>query len=493
MSEPKNPELSKSVVENPQLRPRTSFQCISHPVTLHDRYCQMRENTGRPQIIIHVVRYPIAQLPSSEFLGERITELQDRFPLLHGGVTFEKTSRPVYVQGYTFAPSQLMREVESETDDPIELYRAEMERFSEVLRKHSMNWSLSRVTAGETGFLILALSHLVTDGKGSTLLLRALTCPHSDLPPKEEWEQPTFLDETVSLTPTPRFLVPVVLRELVLPKMPMFIQSMFTQDPPWPGKVSSPLDKPWDILLLELDPDLVASIKAAGSKHGVKTLHPILKTAYLASMWRVFSSPSPMRLATATARNERKAELGHAAITHNYVSSSEWNLVLSGTDGLWDRAREFADRLASPDGLAEGRMKMGLLAHLPDPVVDKTAADYDPDCPTGWEKFFMQRARSANPFMISMDMSNLGRIDLPPGATDEFWGQTATPFSAAYHVNAIGHEAGIRITSTWIEGSSGTRAQSVQVHEVFEAVLRRLGDAKVTVEEITAPRKGDIQ
>lgn len=448
----------------------------------------MRQNTGRPQIIIHVVTYPIEQLPSREFLEVRIDELQERLPLLHGGVAFERTNRPVYAPGYKFGGFQLVREFES-TDSPLELYRAEMERLTEAINAPNDNrmWNVSRVTSGSKGYLILSLNHLITDGKGSTLLLQALTCPEADLPKAEEWTQPTRFDDTVSLSPSLRFLVPVVLRELMLPKMPLFVQSAFTKDDPWPGKVPTPIGKPWDIILYSIDPDLVHRLKDAGKKHGVKTLHPILKTAYLAAMWRVFTASKATRFSAATARSERKPELGHAAVTHNYVSSTEWDVTLSAEDDVWTRTSEFASKLASDAGLAEARMTMGLLRHVPDPIVDPTAPDYDPSRPTGWEKFFLERAESPVPFRCSLDVSNLGKVDLPPGAEDVFWGQTATPFGGALHVNVVGHGGGVRITNTWVEGSACTRRQVEEVLEVYGRMLERMAGGEVlSIAEVSA-------
>jgi hypothetical protein len=125
---------------------------------------------------------------------------------------------------------------------------------------------------------------------------------------------------------------------------------------------------------------------------------------------------------------------------------------------------------------ADGRrgMGMGMLSRLPDPPVDPEAADYDPAAPTGWERFFVERARSSVPFTTSLHMSDLGRVDLPPGASDAFFAQSACPFGAAYHANIVGHAGGVRVTTTWIEGASGTRGQSEEVHRVFKAVLERM-------------------
>jgi hypothetical protein len=393
------------------------------------------------------------------------------------------------VRETTVSPSDAETEV-------LDVYKTEMERF-EALDFDDPSpapmWAISRVTADcERAYLLIAYNHLIVDGRGTTLLLPAITADSIDYIQTEDWETPTRLDDTISLKPSIGFLLPIAFRELFLTKLPYFIQKPFTSADPWPGSAMtrSPLEAPGKLTMVSLDADTVSRLKTSGKAHGIKTLHPLLKIAYVAAMWKVFHSTAaatPLRLAVNTARDERKAELGHAAITHNYVSSTEWDAALTGKEQFWDIAREMAHKISSPEGVHEGRMVMGLLSHVPNSDVDPTAPGFDPKKPTGWEDYFVRRASSPTPYRDSLSVSNLGLVALPAGATDLMWGQTASPFGSAYMVNIIGHNNGVRVTSGFREGSVTDLKTTLELQDIYKRIIERMcADGDMTVEEISA-------
>ncbi|EJT50992.1 hypothetical protein A1Q1_07786 [Trichosporon asahii var. asahii CBS 2479] len=489
---------SASVPVRPLLRPELT------PVTYHERYSLMRQNTGFRHVILWVVTYPSASLPPRAELEARVEALQSAQPILHARLSGTDTNKPGYVEGAPWPRSAIVRQFEGaysggEPEESLQVYRAEMERFSsEPLDGPMWCVGLYSKPGAERSYLTLAFNHLVIDGRGSSLLLTSLQ-DGSDIP-EETLFSPTRADDTIPMTPTLRFLAPIVFRELLLPKFPLWVQAPFTKDDPWPGHAveKAPFDVPQDIRLLSLTPEEVKDLKVHSKANGVKTLHPLLKAAYMIAIWYVHAGRGttkvaakvegrpPLRLGAATARDERDVKLGHSALAHNYVTSTEVHHVLSGEQQWWPFAAQLSGELSSDQGLQDGRMTISLLGHVQDP--DIPASKRDPALPTGWEQYFHARAASPTPYRESLTVSNLGLVKLPPGASDMIWGQTASPYGAPYYANIVGHEGGIRITSTYREGSVTDTAHMEEVHEVMRRILNRVakGEAKMTLEEIAA-------
>ncbi|BEJ14067.1 hypothetical protein CspHIS471_0312410 [Cutaneotrichosporon sp. HIS471] len=463
------------------------------PMSMHERYSLMRQNTGHPHVILHVVSYLPDAMPSSAALERRVDELQAALPMLSARVVGAHTTKPGYVPGDAWPASNIVTQALA-VSDSVAAYKAAMDAFTApaiatLTGTAAPMWRVTLFASdnGE-GYMTLAINHLLIDGRGSTLLLAALTADLNapSTVELEAWDKPTTFDDTIPTTPSLRFLLPIVFRELLLPKLPRFVQSPFLASDPWPAeRPGDSLTCGWDILLLSLSPDLIVKVKEAGTGRGIRTLHPLLKMAYCAAMWRVFAK-STLHITVDTARSERDAALGHAAITHNYVSSTMWDATLVGEDGFWARTKQLAHAVG-PAGVLPGRMNMGLLRHIPDPEVDENAPGFNPQRPTGWEKYFVERTQSGRPFRDSMALSNLGRIGLPPGASDAWWGQTATPFGSAIMANAIGHEGGVRLSSAFRLITTSTE-QAAEIHAVIERVLDRMaGEGQdMTLEEITA-------
>lgn len=467
---------------------------------MHERYCLMRQNVGYPPIILHIVAYPVAALPSAQDLEARVNELQTALPMLHPRLADPHTNHPSYAQGDAYPASDIVHEttftpVADKDAESIEVYRTAMNSFNSLDPTSNPLWRVTLARPADDGdraYLTLALNHLIADGRGSTLLLRVLTedLGRPSAVAQEDWATPTRFDDTISISPRVGFLLPIVFRELLLPKFPKFVQRPFLSGDPWPGQQvnGTPLEAEWDILLFSIPAERVGALKAAGKANGVRTLHPLLKMAYTAALWRVFGAGQPLHLAASTARDERDQALGHAPITHNYVSLIDWDVTLAPTDKFWARAREVAKKITSQAGIDEGRMTLGLLKHIPDPDVDASAPDFDPTRPTGWEKYFVERASSSTPFRESVSLSNLGLIKLPPGAIEAWWGQTAT-FGAAIMVNVIGHEGGVRISSAFRIVATD-KERTAKLHAVMQQILDRIAAGSVaaddTVDAVTA-------
>lgn len=463
-------------------------------MTYHERYSLMRQNIGFRHIILWVVTYPAASLPPAAELEQRVETLQAAQPILHARLDGTDTNKPCYVEGAPWPASAIVRQFEgsysgSASEESLQVYRAELERFSNEPAEGPM-WCLGLYSrpGAERAYLTVAFNHLVIDGRGSSLLLRALR--DGSKVPKETLFSPTRVDDTVPMSPTLRFLAPIVFRELLLPKFPLWVQAPFTKDDPWPGHAvqKAPYDVPQDIRLLSLSPEEVKALKLQSKANGVRTLHPLFKAAYMVAIWYVHAQRGttkippvvapeerpPLRIGAATARDERDPAVGHSALTHNYVTSTEVYRVLSGEQRWWAFASGLAQDLSGDQGLQDGRMTMGLLGHVPDPDIPKEKRD--PLLPTGWEQYFHARAGSPTPYRESLTVSNLGLVPLPPQASDMIWGQTASPYGAPYYANIVGHEGGVRITSTYREGSVTDSEHAEEVHNAMRRILRRVAE-----------------
>lgn len=472
-------------------------------VTFHERYSLMRENTGFRHVILWVVTYPAECLPSRAALETRVEELQAAQPILHARVAGADTNKPAYVAGTPWRASRIVQSFQSmysgtAEDESLQVYREEMARLSSAPGDTPM-WAVSVYSHPDAAraYVTLGFNHLVIDGRGSSLLLQKLS-DGSEIP-QETLFSPTRADDTIPMSPTLMFLAPIIFRELLLPKLPHWVQAPFTKDDPWPGHAvdKSPFDVPQDIALLSLSSDETKALKEQGKEHGVKTLHPLLKAAYMVAIWYVHGARGtekeprpteghpPLKLGAATARDERKPELGHSALTHNYVTSTEVAEVLSAGLRWWEFVSKLASDLASEKGLQDGRMTISLLGHVPDPYIP--VEKRDPHLPTGWEQYFHSRAASATPYRESLSVSNLGLVPLPTGASDMIWGQTASPYGTAYYANIVGHEGGLRLTTTYRDGSVTDSRHTQQLHETIHKVLGRIMkgvEPEMTLEEL---------
>ncbi|TRM62103.1 hypothetical protein BD626DRAFT_537823 [Schizophyllum amplum] len=458
-------------------------------LSLHERYSVMRRNASFAHPIVLIVTYPsAAAAPTVDFLSQRITELQEHFPLLRSDVMNAKTREPVFQQRATpYTPDEILRQEQyvsrgGDREDKEGLLFHELKRMMGEGTSHPL-WQTTLYAASSANsksYLTLSVDHVITDGRGLALLAHALLSSDISSLPMESLQSIPLLEDTHDIRPSYAHLVPIVLKELVIPKLPTIIQQYIKPaDKAWPAGYAqaarSPTDCEWDLSLLELSASLVASLKSIGKERGVKTLHPLLKVAYLVAMWAVFGrDAASFTLQADTPRSERNASLGHAYCTANYTSSVDVHVQPVSTDDFWVMAQRMASELSSPQGIQKGRYTMGMLSFIPDPVPDPSKAETDR--PTGWEEFFLNKAHSPEPFGGSLQVSNLGYVDLPPGAEDVAWSQACWPAGPAICTGVIGHKGGVRVATVWREGAAVEKAEVKTVEEVYMRVLCRLVD-----------------
>lgn len=463
----------------------------------------MRQNVGHPQAIVHVLPYPAEYLPTPEFLKKRIVELQVRLSRLYARPMDSYTNHPSFEAGDgPYAPETILKEGHfipmpfDHGEEMATILRNETASF-EALDFHDRKqplWSI-RLLFGPDGctrsYLVAAFNHIIVDTRGALRLVHALTMRSIEALVPEPFETTTRMDDTVKIKPSARFLAPMVFRELILPRLPKIVQNKLIKEDPWPANhvARTPLNCTQNISWSALPEATVQRLKTQAKRRGVNNLHSMLKTAYMTAVWRVFGPTftNPFFVIGATIIDERQPKLGHAFVSGVYNSVVECQLNLTGDERWWPLTGDVAHCITSSRAIADGRMTVGLLNNIPDPEVNGSAPDFDPRVPTGWEKYFVERASSATPFRASVTTFNVGTTSLPEEALDWIWAQTASPLGPAMYINFIGHEGGIRMTSSYRDGAAVTKFQVDVVHAVWLRVLERVatGESEKSITDLT--------
>ncbi|WWD18713.1 hypothetical protein CI109_103167 [Kwoniella shandongensis] len=476
----------------------------SRPLSLLERFALSRRLAGYPPNVCMIVTYPSGSaLPTTAFLEKRIIELQEHFPTLSSRVDDARTTTPrITLRDQIWSPSEILQE---DTYEPIEgdekaqvtelliAQKKKMVKDEYDVGTHPL-WTVTRFvhpTKAETstGYIAVIIDHIVSDGRGLLALTGALLANDISNLPFEKRENVPKLEDKVNIKPSISYFLPIVWEKLILPKLPAFIQSYFHTDiNVWPGKVyrGSRKDAIPNTSIISLAPDFVSSLKIAIKAKGVKTLQPVLQTAFATAVWSVYRyTVSPFTYVAATPRSERDASLGHPYCTGNYVSQNKTTLTLGPKEDFWNIAKQMADSLSKPNLRSHERMAIGMLAFVPDGLV--TAAEPDPHRPTKWEEFFLDSNKDGESWDESISVSNVGVGKLPPRATDLIWSQTSSPFGPPMAVNAVGHDGGMRLALLWREGTVVIEEEMKQVEAIVLLVLQNIIDGKgdATLEAFT--------
>ncbi|WVQ96335.1 hypothetical protein IAU59_003439 [Kwoniella sp. CBS 9459] len=470
-------------------------------LSLHERYSLARRNTGYPPIIVIAVAYPsLAALPSTETLNQRIVELQQHFPLLYSRIEGERTTKPRLVQldkpwspedilsKGTYTPSSRPEGEggsagrDEEFGTVLKTESDRMENDKEVLQT-SPAWQVRIHTSAESSiiervYLTLAVDHIYTDGRGILSLLQALLSSDISSLPYEKLSTVPKVEDTLPMKPSMRFILPLIFQKIILPMCPLFIQNYFRTISPWPASAirEPPFKCTPGLSLYSVPAADLAAIKALSKAKGIPTLHAVFKAAFVGAIWAVYrhrTTEPKFVVSASTPRSERDPTLAHPFCMGNYISSHKIELEPHATTYFWALAKRVSDDLLDPRAISHGRMGVGSLAFVPDGELH-TEGKQDPLRPTKWEEFFLNGAASSQPFGESLSLSNLGVCTLPEGAEDLVWGQYASPFTAALCTAMIGHEGGLRLVTTWREGSAVVQQEVKVVEKVFHRILKNL-------------------
>lgn len=482
----------------------------TRPLTPHDRFFVCRRNVGHPPSIVFLLRYPSpSSLPNTADLLDRIALLQDHFPLLHAVVRDGTKTKPFWVVRDPWPPEDILRDATYRTEQSIgEVLEAEIRRMNGQDPTTRPMWQVSRLFAASTSsnelnekeeaaYLALSAQHELVDGRGALQLLTYLLAPESGVRglPVEDLHLPTVA-ETIPTKPSWAYLGGLIFREVIRPLLPKWIQGYFPVVRPWPTQpvAAAPVDVDFGVSVLSIPSETVARLKVAAREEGVRTLHPVLKVAYMASIWAHARRSNSLKdiegqeptIRGNTPRSERQPEqLGHPRCTGNYTSSYEVDMSFEPTDDFWHRASGMAAKLVDPKEIQKARWQMHMLNYLPDGQLDGRSSSGGVGA-TQWEEYFLAQARGPRPFRSTVNVSNLGMYALPDGADDMVWGVDPSVFGPVFGVSVLGHRGGLRVITSWREGSAVDRDGVKWVEGAFVRLLEGLvsGDSRRTLKQL---------
>jgi hypothetical protein len=414
----------------------------TRPVSIFQWTQLARRNAGYPHVVTLALAYAPRALPSTEYLYERVRALQERFPALCARLADADGDDARWVEGAAWPADAIVREeplpADADPDGLLPVLEADlhwMEREDIVDRPL---WQATRYVGARSAFLALSVSHVLNDGRGAFNLLTFLLAPSFDAHPREPFGAP-WAEDVVDLVPA----APVQLAHTPAP---------------WPGGRlrRPPADCAVAFVLANLEPELVAALKAAGKARGVPTLDPLLRTAGVLALHSVLDAD--VHLQAMYAYSFRHEHPGVSAVAGSFHVPLVAFHAPAPADRFWALAREGAAHAQSADAHALGRHLVGNTVHLPRPLAAHYAGVW----------------AGPAPYRASVAFSNMAHCALPPGARDLAWVQTTGINFPALCAELVGHERGCRITVGWREGSVLERREVELFVQRWTAILEKV-------------------
>ncbi|ORY91535.1 hypothetical protein BCR35DRAFT_328140 [Leucosporidium creatinivorum] len=470
---------------------------MSRQFGLYERYSLARTLVGTAPILAFLVNLPeTAKEVQKDDVELAVAELLRRYPILRCAVEGAQTREPRYVTNEKLSPSNVVEVREEDGERPEVLLRRGMEEGKGFDLEKGPLWKVVLFGEGKNveskQRILLVLNHVLSDGTGTrnlfAELISLLHTPPSSPPSSKDsiTTLPSTQESTVDLRPSYTHMARVIFAELIVPRLPAFLQS--NPSPPcWPNPpLVKPLDQPTGIKHLSIPRIVVAVMKGEGQCNYIKTLHPILHTAAIASLVITLSKNGSTSLPPITGMTPlsiRTSALGHPSATGNYVDdlpSSSLSSSFSLDTPFWPACREYATQLVNRP---KGQSGMGMLAFIPDPPLSGAEGEK-----TGFEKFVEEKCASQTPFSASFEVSNLGVLpptgwdraeDKPTGGIEVCWAQTATAFGPALLLNALTPRNGeLNITLTWRKDAIPDEEVDA-FWETYKKVLPRIASSAI--------------
>ncbi|KAN0063807.1 hypothetical protein ACQY0O_003858 [Thecaphora frezii] len=476
---------------------------MSHPpfvprhLGFHERFSLARANIGHPPIVAIVGTFRLAPQHIYALLCRRIHALLPLLPLLRSRVSHAHRPDTNFLPCDSLLASHIVHLGPPTSYTPAQLLQHTKSRWAnEVDVTIGPFWNVHvRPLADETGaetdvtVVVLATHHTMVDGKGAMNLYETLLAAQSPLDSDlAQWSEadhqwlhtltgglqdgrlPPISDEDLDMRPTWSFLVPVIFREIVLPRLPSWIARQF-QRRVWPNytpaashassaalppsplptddvKSSPPLQAHGAVrkhpstataqtrVVSFSRRDFLLHLKRAGAEKGVKTVHGLVHAAALVALWKAVIESHEWKthheervdFVTETPISAREPLRGHGLCTGNYVGDLSYETAVTGSTPFWTLARHYADLLLEPSTRHLALMGMGILGYTPS----------SPE--TGMDDFFRRNLQAATPYRCSLGISNLGAIRrealLP--CLDVAWAQPPSPIGPAMVLDVVG-------------------------------------------------------
>ncbi len=498
--------------------PPGSVRILRTPIaaSLLERYSTSRGNTGHAQIVNLIVSFCSPEaIPSRDDLNSNILALLRAFPGLTCRLRDVKTRVPFLeeqdvgdIQDLVLAPDQILEDGSSDAADLI-AQSSTRSKLQDVTEPGPL-WRVTRYLPSSksgTGYLALDSHHAIVDGAGSGTIVEFLLSPPSTLAKQLEPiiaanpALPPRLENVIDIRPGMAYMARVVASELIIPQMPNAIRRLISPVQAWPATEAyeghferKPAVRAW-----VLPAAIVSAAKQAAKEQGVKTLHPLLHMMMAYATWALIASDKPpgddaLRISSGTAVSLRKDVSALPLTSGNYIGSYMHATTLDPSLALWRVVNDYATALASPAGRASSRQRIGMLAYIPDPPSHTPRRADGRDC-TGWERFLIDKATSANPVTDSFFTSNIGRLNnLPSTVNNVYLYQRQSPFGAAFELKAVGAPNGnVGLTLAWMESGPINAALAQDFERMLCAVFEAVAAGKVGAETTFAQVKELLQ
>lgn len=412
---------------------------LLRPLGLHERYCSARDNVKAPPLLCFVALTRGQSLELQSHLEDRIGLLLAAYPLLSCFIHEPRSREPKFASKGTVQISEVFRTTTSSSPLSFaELVNAEIEGdVSPIELTSAPLWRVQLVQGpdAEELAIMLTVHHTIADGRGAANLFELLlgtgqiAGPSSSLPPASE--------KVLDLRPSWSYMVPIIFREVFLPKFPAFVQSLLETSAVWPTETKKlPIDAQKSVRFLTFE-GAVQPLKKLGAHHGVKTLNPLLHTVcQLACL--ATAGVAEIQVESETPINQRRSEQENVQTkcTGNYVADLQYSSLVQRSCDFWELTRQFASEITSPWGQTKARYTIGLLSYIPD--TPRSPEELRSESPTGWEKYLNDKHHDTRqPFRITFGLSNLGRITLPRWVKEVGWSQRIGN-AAAFTVDVCG-------------------------------------------------------
>ncbi|ETS64326.1 hypothetical protein PaG_01171 [Moesziomyces aphidis] len=481
-------------------------------LSLHERYSVARRSVESPSIVaaaalVHLDASDQAFEQLQAHLARRIDSALQLYPLLGYCVQSPRSRKPTWAP-MAKAPtsSDILRlgaAVDGVAGDKImaqALLGVQLSLPETSALETGPLWQvqLHRVQDSQGALVVLATDHAINDGRGTLNLFRFLL-QATEPPNAPAAEMPKASDVVFDFKPSVRYMLGMVWKELLLPKLPLpsKLATKLRGPVSWPeapvsaqtnevGRCPKGCAPALDTMLVSA-PQLITNLKQLAHAHNPAegkpaTLHAVLHTLALAALYAAIARPLEahalgefdMVFRTGTPISLRTDAPGLPEVSGNYVSSYTCKTTLRGGVPFWTEANRFSAKLASPRGRNKAKHHMGMLAYIPD-------FEGDPEAyANGWEKFFGSRMESSTPFDAAFTVSNLGMIDLSTlhgqgwKVTDASWAQSHTPQGEAFGIDVLGYNtSGQQCLSIGLS-SRPSAFQDKALHDRFVSYLNHL-------------------
>lgn len=376
------------------------------PLSLLERYSLARVHAGAaPIVVFTAVLRPEDPVEETQ-LASAIAILLERYPLLQCTVADALTTDPRWAApDPPMEPERFIGEVFEIASGALGDNSAVIRSAFEVMTKKDVAseplWRVWVEPSERSGQIrvISAVNHLVADGTGARNLFADLLALLYGAEPTPERPRPVggkepapAMESVVDVRPSYFDIARVVYHELLLPKLPAFLQParppVFLRKP-----LAPPLEQPSAVRTATLSAATLAALKEVAKANGVATLHPVL---YMSALGAILKQKQARECAIvgSSPASLRHSEPSLPYTTGNYVFDIEAIHAPEQDDApFWEACRAYAERVRDPQTRHQGVKQTGQLALVP-------KAEFD--------AFIRQRLTKPEPFETTFEVSNLG-------------------------------------------------------------------------------------